>query len=169
MNKRYHLVKPILSDKIYEASTLSRGAKKCFNELKQSGNSNASVFVIRDIDTQQTYIYGINKHILTGGADERNVDVDQITYLPENVTVDPTVQHIAQANIPVENSTVIRLMEIENKLYKLVERVENLERFDSMKQQQQQQLHVSNDGCSTIPFHSERYKYGSPSDPCVML
>jgi hypothetical protein len=61
MNSRYQLVKPILSDKIYEASSVNKGGKKCYKELKSSHIINASTFTIKNIDTSHTFTFKINK------------------------------------------------------------------------------------------------------------
>jgi len=60
MNKRYQLIKPIISDKIYETSSLIKGAKKCYNEVKSAKIGGAKTFTVRDIDSQQTYIFKIH-------------------------------------------------------------------------------------------------------------
>jgi hypothetical protein len=60
MNKRYQLIKPIISDKIYETSSLIKGAKKCYSEVKNAKISGAKTFTVRDIDSQETFIFKIH-------------------------------------------------------------------------------------------------------------
>ena len=61
MNKRYQLIKPIISDKIYETSSLMKGAKKCYSEVKTAKIIGSKTFTMRDIDSQETYIFKIHK------------------------------------------------------------------------------------------------------------
>lgn len=60
MNKRYQLIKPFLSDKIYETSTLNKGAKKCYNEVKSSKIIGATEFSVRDIDSYEIFKFKIH-------------------------------------------------------------------------------------------------------------
>ena len=60
MNKRYQLIKPIISDKIYETSSLIKGAKKCYSEVKNAKICGAKTFTVRDIDSQETFIFKIH-------------------------------------------------------------------------------------------------------------
>lgn len=60
MNKRYQLIKPILSEKIYESSSMLKGAKKCYKEVKNYKIPNADSFTIRDIDTNKTFVFKIH-------------------------------------------------------------------------------------------------------------
>lgn len=60
MNKRYQLIKPLISDKIYETSSMIRGAKKCYNEIKLAKIAGINTFAIRDIDSRQTYEFKIH-------------------------------------------------------------------------------------------------------------
>lgn len=57
---RYQLISPILSNKIYTASTLKGGARKCYQCLK-SLNRNYEYFTIMDIDSMEKYDFKINK------------------------------------------------------------------------------------------------------------
>lgn len=67
-SKRYQLIKPIVSHKIYETTSLNKASKKCYSELKglmQSGGnfSQESVttsFSIRDIDSNEVFSYKIH-------------------------------------------------------------------------------------------------------------
>jgi hypothetical protein len=66
--KRYQLIKPVVSHKIYETISLNKASKKCYSELKelmQSGGnfSQESVttsFSIRDIDSNEVFSYKIH-------------------------------------------------------------------------------------------------------------
>ena len=78
MNGRYQLIKPIMSDKLYDATSLMKGAKKCYNEVKQSRIENAETFTIRNIDTKEIYTFKIHHPYvaplkLSGGNDQSQI------------------------------------------------------------------------------------------------
>ena len=60
MNKRFQLIKPVISDNIHEATSLLKGAKKCYNELKLSHATNYDEFSIYDIDSKQIHRFKIH-------------------------------------------------------------------------------------------------------------
>jgi hypothetical protein len=69
MNKRYRLIKPFVSNKIYETRSLKKGAKKCYEEVKMANNPDITSFTLMDIDTRQEFIGQIHHQypIITGG------------------------------------------------------------------------------------------------------
>lgn len=81
MNKRYQLIKPIISDKIYETQSLMKGAKKCYNEVKNARLPNAKTFTMKDIDTHENYIFKINNPYVpplqTGGSPPKHENDDE--------------------------------------------------------------------------------------------
>lgn len=59
--RRYKLVNPYSSEKVYETSSLTKGAKKCYEELKGSPYYyGCNKFTIMDIDDFKKYDFGIN-------------------------------------------------------------------------------------------------------------
>ena len=66
MNKRFQLIKPFIGEKVYETSSLKKGAKKCYQEFKQSQNNKTNEFSVLNIDTHETYRYKVN-HNQDGG------------------------------------------------------------------------------------------------------
>lgn len=68
MNKRYQLIKPFLSDKIYETQTLNKAAKQCYKEVKLS-NVKAEEFAIRDIDSAEVFRFKIHNPVVQSGGD----------------------------------------------------------------------------------------------------
>lgn len=65
-HRRYQLIEPYVGQKVYESSSLKKGAKKCYDELKISGKK-TSHFTIMDIESYQKYTFGIGS--IGGGTD----------------------------------------------------------------------------------------------------
>lgn len=74
---RYQLVSPIVGSKIYQAKSYSKGAKKCYEELKGCRNQNFNEFTVVDLDDYQTYKFALNKmekHKNQRGGDPEDVE-----------------------------------------------------------------------------------------------
>jgi hypothetical protein len=70
---RLQLISPINTNKIYSSDNHKELLKKCYAELKESGNPNIDSFTVMDPDTLETYKYQINKKKnMTGGSDKIN-------------------------------------------------------------------------------------------------
>lgn len=87
MNSRYQLIKPFISDQIYESSSLMKGAGKCYNEIKDANINNIQTFTIRNIDSNKKYIFLIhpktnNNQLQIGGNDpikeQSNPDIKSV-------------------------------------------------------------------------------------------
>lgn len=90
MNRRFQLIKPYVSDTIYEAPILMKCAKKCYKEVKNSKMINISEFAIRDVDTREIFRFKINNPSLLGGADKPN---------DQPIIIEPTIQNQEPSNI----------------------------------------------------------------------
>ena len=93
MIKRYQLVKPIVSNKIYEASTLNKAASKCYKEVKLNQIAGASTFTMRNVDTNEITIWKIHHpyypqntkyQFQHGGDGEDKDDKDPSIKLPKD-------------------------------------------------------------------------------------
>jgi hypothetical protein len=83
--RRYKLVTPYSSEKVYETSSLTKGAKKCYDELKGSPYYyGCNKFIIMDIDDFKKYDFGINtKNASQRGGYNFNKPVDEPTNLDD--------------------------------------------------------------------------------------
>lgn len=66
-HKRYQLIEPYVGTKVYESSSLTKGAGKCYNELKQSGKMVGGHFTVMDIESYQKFTFGI------GGGNQQSI------------------------------------------------------------------------------------------------
>ena len=98
MNKRYQIIKPFISDKIYESSSMKKGSKKCYSEIKEANLDGVANFTIKDIDSNETFIFKIHhpyiksKIIQKGGDKSGNnnigsdiIQVNKLTELENNI------------------------------------------------------------------------------------
>jgi hypothetical protein len=77
MNKRYQLIRPFISDKLYETNTLNKAAKQCYKEVKMS-NVKTDEFAIRDIDTAEVFRFQIhNQSVISGNIQIGGNDEDK--------------------------------------------------------------------------------------------
>lgn len=76
--KKYQLIKPFIGDKIYE-TTLNKGAKKCYNDVKQRKIPNLTSFDIKEINTGKIYTYKIHHPYIPqiGGGEIKNEEEHQ--------------------------------------------------------------------------------------------
>ena len=59
MNKQYKIISPNINDKIFEASTMIKGAKRCYDEIKNS-HIHANSFTIKDMSSNETFTFAIH-------------------------------------------------------------------------------------------------------------
>lgn len=108
---KYQLISPIVGTKIYQTSSPEKGARHCYDELKLISGVNALDFTMMNIDTFETYKYGI--------ADKTNLG------------------HVVDDHLPVLEN--VHGADFKTKLLKLEDRVGKIEREILHLQQQQQQ------------------------------
>ena len=143
--RRYQLVYPYDGKKIYESSSLTKAAQKCYNELKQSVHYNvANKFTILDIDNFKKYDFALkNKNIQIGGDDnqiqqepiQEQQEPLQIQQEPLQIQKNFNNDGVKEAeNIVNRNNKEIKNNEISNKLSILDIK---LEKIISMMEQQE--------------------------------
>jgi hypothetical protein len=71
---RYQLIKPFAGDKIYESNNLIRGAKKCYDELKLSGQQIPDHFMVLDIDSYKKFTFKTHKRVQDGGNQNKYIE-----------------------------------------------------------------------------------------------
>lgn len=79
---KYQLIHPVVGTRAYQTTSLKKGAKKCYEELKSLDNISSLHFTILNIDTYETYKFKINhaniNKIQTGGDGELVKKVNSI-------------------------------------------------------------------------------------------
>jgi hypothetical protein len=90
-DKRYQLIKPIVSNNIYETPTLKKASKMCFAELmKGGGNINDYThFAIRDVDNNEIFTYKIHN---------QNKNPDNLQNIKLNPTITPDIANLININ-----------------------------------------------------------------------
>jgi hypothetical protein len=128
-NKRFQLIKPYVSDKIYETDTMMKGAKKCYKELKDNIINQENItnvpdeFTIMDIESYKKYVFKINKNNTNSNA----------TYnAAYNATYNATGGGINPQNISEKNSN--NSTYAITKLQQLDQRVSNIENILNNKE-----------------------------------
>lgn len=130
--RRYQIVVPYTSDKIYEASSLKKGAKKCYREFKMNvaRYPNSKSFTIMDIDNLNTYQFALNKYQI-GGDGEDNVQNE------ENQNDHP-VENLERVEDQAEHQEKTQIDRIEHKLDRLLKILDTKEhKFDNFEQMPQ--------------------------------
>lgn len=92
--KRYQLIKPIVSHKIYETHSFNRASKKCYDELKALNMLNVNSFTIRDIDTNAMFTFKIHddtKQIVQKQLQSTQHTVNSAKQLNSNLKINPTI------------------------------------------------------------------------------
>jgi hypothetical protein len=74
MKHRFLLIEPFEGN-IIEASTLKKGSKIIYNQLKQTGDKHKS-FTIYDVDNFNKYKFNIHRNLQHGGKNKDNNDND---------------------------------------------------------------------------------------------
>ena len=119
MNSRYQLIKPILSDRIHESSSMLKGAKKCYKELKTFNAHNSETFTIRDIDTNKSFVFKIHHtHIPETTNNNKLETLIQSTPLTQiQESVKKIEENIKNIEIKVETleNTIINSINITDK------------------------------------------------------
>jgi|694.fasta_scaffold71106_4 hypothetical protein len=143
---RYQLVYPYDGKKIYESSSLTKAAQKCYNELKQSVHYNvANKFTILDIDNFKKYDFALKKKNTQFGGDDNQAQQEplQIQQNIQNINDDgiKEAENIVNRNNEdiknneeIKNNEDIKNNEISNKLSILDIK---LEKIISMMEQQE--------------------------------
>lgn len=151
MLKRYRIIKPYFSDKIVEASSLKKGAKSCYKDIK-STNTISSEFAIKDIDTNEVYRYKINKIQLGGTVpDPIGVPVDDAPTAgptmdePVAAPIEPTIQ--AGNNDHEVAKLAIMVADLTTKIGKLERQISNCQQMISS---------VPNSGANVYDINASR-------------
>lgn len=125
--KRYQLIKPVVSHNIYETSSLNRASKKCYRELINLKLKGVETFSIKNIDTDQTYVFKIHKQFIVPQLEQSHftnklinqqnitdVDLTNLIHINSNNSVnsinDNNITHDKHNNI--SNVTVDKKIEI---------------------------------------------------------
>ena len=93
-NTRYQLIKPIVSDKMYETSSLKKASKKCFEEIKSLKIIGLETFTIKNINSNETYTFQIHEPY------RYEKQYDQSVMIP---TIN-NIQPINNTNSPISSS-----------------------------------------------------------------
>lgn len=144
MHKRYQIIKPFLSDKIVEASSLEKGAKQCYRDVKlfnATKNFSAIVpeFAIKDIDSNEIFRYKINI-FQKGGGEEVPTVPESVPTVPESVPTAPDVEPTIpaeQVHVADNNETTrlaILVAELTSKIGKIEKQLALLQHQTSVFQ-----------------------------------
>lgn len=114
---KYQLISPYTTEKVYESNNYMKCAKKFYNQLK--GDPNNKFFVMKDIDTQQTYTFGVNKQ--SGG----NGGI--IVTNPVVPTVNPVVVPVDPLAPVIPTPVITTVQPVNADLSSVISRVEKLE------------------------------------------
>ena len=57
---KYQLIYPVVGTCAYQSTSLKKGAKKCYEELKSLSNINTPYFTVLNLDTYETYKFQID-------------------------------------------------------------------------------------------------------------
>ena len=78
---KYQLIYPIVGNKLYQATSLKGGAKRCYDELKQLDNIESDYFTVMNVDTFETFKFKIHprkKNILKYSNFNKNVNLNMV-------------------------------------------------------------------------------------------
>jgi len=122
-DKRYQLIKPIVSNNIYETPTLKKASKMCFAELmKGGGNINDYThFAIRDVDNNEIFTYKIHN---------QNKNPDNLQNIKLNPTITPDIANLININglEPEKIDEQNNLQKLENTKIQLIDtKLDNVE------------------------------------------
>lgn len=99
--KRYQLVYPYDGKKVYETSSLNKGAKRCYEELKKTSHYQAAdKFTIMDIDNFKKYEFAIKKPVhQMGGNNNQHIggDTNEVAAPLVPPTLPPPIEENAEA------------------------------------------------------------------------
>jgi len=74
MNNKFQLIKPFVSDRIYQTSSMNKAAKKCYQEVKEANLTNIDTFTMLNVDTKEKYVYQIHG-CFRGKASKTSVEI----------------------------------------------------------------------------------------------
>jgi hypothetical protein len=94
---KYQLIHPVVGTRVYQTTSLKKGAKKCYEELKSLNNIDAAQFSVLNVDTYETYHFQIDdSHKLSGGGASLGLELNQIQSAIESI--DSRLQKLEKLN-----------------------------------------------------------------------
>lgn len=102
MKNRYQLIKPFSGSKVHQTSSLKKGAKKCYDELKTTPHYySANSFTVIDLDSYKTYDFLIHHNNKIGG---NPFGLNNIEEQKDNIPEQTNQQDVGQSiQIDVDN------------------------------------------------------------------
>lgn len=98
-NNRYQLIYPITGNKVYSTSDLYSAGYKCYEELKNLDIIGDSVFVMKDVDSGNVYVFKINNFDRTVVDNKNYYTMQRINELEKKMNeVLKCVQHNKMCN-----------------------------------------------------------------------
>lgn len=87
---KYQLIHPVVGTRAYQTTSLKKGARKCYEELKSLNNINTSQFTILNIDTYKIYKFqidatNINKTQYGGNSKDKGDIIKKIDLIEDAV------------------------------------------------------------------------------------
>jgi hypothetical protein len=86
---KYQLIHPIVGTRVYQTTSLKRGAKKCYEELKSLNNINSPSFTVLNVDTYETFKFRIDSTkvngALAGSNGAKSIDQEGIDELRKTI------------------------------------------------------------------------------------
>lgn len=128
--RKYKIVEPIINNKIYESNSFKKASKRCYNEIKSLKLVNVDKFIMKDIDTNQTYSFKIHtpfiQHIKNTYDDNDLINlINPINDLDNNLNNNITNNTKQENNN--ENKMIISINAINSEIKLLSLRIENIE------------------------------------------
>jgi hypothetical protein len=119
------LIAPYSTEKVYESNNYMKCAKKFYNQLK--GDPNNKFFVMKDIDTQQTYTFGVNKQ--SGGNNENIVSnpsiivptINPATVVAPVAAVTPVATNVQPTSTDL-SGVILRIEKLESQVKEIKEK-----------------------------------------------
>lgn len=134
MDKRCQLIRPYVSNNIYEFPTLMQCAQKCCTDIENNfiseGLINVTSFTLKDIDTKEIFTFNMNI---------------PLNKQPLNKSVQMNTDQGLLLMGDVENDKVNMLEQKINKLEDDMSKIKKILIMEKLRQRQQQQL--NQDGC----------------------
>jgi hypothetical protein len=124
-NKRYQIVFPYTSDKIYVENNLNEGADKCYREIEER-KMKIPLFVIHDIDSNKLFDVEIPKYKnanhnpnpnlnLNKGHESEHIDITNLD-IPTNVNA---INVNSNMNPSINNDIIVRINKLEYDVMKI--------------------------------------------------
>jgi len=165
MNNRYQLIRPIISNKIYESSSMIKSAKKCYQEVKNAKIVGATTFTIKDIDSHKTFTFQIhNKNMQYGGEGEVAPTVEPT--IPPAEVVDATVPVVHVIQDEKNKELLANIKELESNIKKIDMRIGILEQIINPPQTAESQ-----NGCQNAYMKNIQRLQQNPTkdETCCMM